>query len=76
MSGYVFVDTQVSDKSQWTLEIKGYKGSKTAEEFANQFGLIAINDNAEEKDLVYSFTGPRENALKAFDAYMNEISSH
>lgn len=75
MAGYVFVDAQKNDKDQWTLEIKGYKGSKTAEEFANQFGLVAINDNADEDNLTYSFIGTRSNVMKAFDEYMSVSSS-
>lgn len=72
MSGYVYVDVDKQDETNWTLEIKSYSGSVTAEEFAAQYGLIAVNDNAmDEEDMVYAFVGPRSNALKAFDAYMS-----
>lgn len=74
MSGYVYVDVDKQDETNWTLEIKSYSGSVTAEEFAVQHGLIAVNDNAlYEEDMVYAFVGLRSNVLKAFDAYLSNV---
>lgn len=74
MSGYVYVDVDNQDEANWTLEIKSYSGSVTAEEFAVQHGLIAVNDNAvDEEDMVYAFVGQRSKVLKAFDAYLSNV---
>lgn len=52
--------------TEWSFEVDEYKGSITAEEFALQHQVFAVNDNSDGK---YSFVGTHENVLNAYLVY-------
>lgn len=61
-----------SNETEWWFEVAEYEGTQTAEEFASEFGIIAVNDNDDD---TYIFVGSHDNVFAAFEAYSNSLTA-
>lgn len=69
----VHIEPSDVNSQEWRLNIEVYSGNETAEEFAVEHRLIALNNNADDESLSYVFIGTESNVKQAFEEYLLRI---